>query len=90
MSRKKIIFDRLEGYIKQNDHVSVSCILKWEYMKETLFEMTNDNGLTLTHIACLYGDLKSLEVLLRNGGSVHTRSSQGWSALQIACIGIIT
>ena len=87
MARQKFMFESLQNYIKENDNVSLEYILKWEYQKDKLFELKNDEGLTLVHQACLESRRKCLDILLRNGASPHVRSSVGWTPLHAATLG---
>lgn len=87
MSRKKFVFDQLYQFLKTNDIASMSYILRWEYQKQQLFQIKNDEGLTLLHIACLDGNLRYVDLLLEHGASVHTKSSVGWTSLHAATLG---
>lgn len=87
MSRKKFVFDQLYQFLKTDDIASMSYILRWEYQKQQLFQIKNDEGLTLLHIACLDGNLRYVDLLLEHGASVHTKSSVGWTSLHAATLG---
>ena len=87
MSRRKATFEQLQTLIKADDYTTINHILRFEYNKEQLFGMRNDEGLSLVHIACLEGKLKCLDNLLRNGGSPHAKSSVGWTPLHAATLG---
>lgn len=89
MSKKDFLFHKLQQYIKEEDHTSIGHVLKWEYKKDALFDLKNDDGLTLIHIACFEGQRDCLEVFLRNGASVHIRSSVGWTPLHAATLGML-
>uniref|UniRef100_A0A3B4ABR4 Myosin motor domain-containing protein n=1 Tax=Periophthalmus magnuspinnatus TaxID=409849 RepID=A0A3B4ABR4_9GOBI len=45
---------------------------------------SNDDGVTLLHIACASGYREVVAVLLENGAEVHSADSHGWTPLHLA------
>jgi len=86
-TKREFLFDKLQEYIHREDHTSIAHVLQWEYRKEELFDLKNDEGLTIIHIACFEGQMKCLEEFLKNGASANLRSSVGWTPLHAATLG---
>ncbi|XP_066931556.1 oxysterol-binding protein-related protein 1-like [Clytia hemisphaerica] len=86
-TRREYLFQRLQQLIHCDDYTSIAHVLRWEHRKDELFDLKNDEGLTLIHIACFEGQVRCLEEFLKNGASVNLQSSVGWTPLHAATLG---
>lgn len=86
-TKREFLFQKLQQFIHEDDHTSIAHVLNWEYRKDEMFDLKNDEGLTLIHIACFEGRVKCLEEFLKKGASSNIQSSVGWTPLHAATLG---